>query len=100
MWWGYWSDYPKVRIGTREYAKIGNRLYTEHAVNYFQPSGRRTIANVPTAPGEGGGYLSQGRGVSPSYVETVIVHGMRWKESREDVLRTVHTLGDLQVVTE
>lgn len=100
MWWGYWNDYPKVRIGPREYAKIGNRLYTRHAVDYFQPSGRRTIGNVPVAEGEGGGFLSNGRGVPPIYVEEAILRGATRVQFKDGVHRTVHTFGDLEVVTE
>lgn len=100
LWWGYWKDYPKVRIGKNEYAKIGNRLYTRHAVDYLQPSGRRTIANIPTAYLEGGGYLSEGRSVPPKYVEETIVRGLRRRQEVRGVARTVHTLGDLEVVTE
>ncbi len=100
MWWGYWKDYPKVRIGLREYAKIGNRLYTQHAVEYLQPSGRRTIGNVPVAEGEGGGFISKGRGVPPTYVEEAILQGATRAQVTAGVQRTVHTLGDLEVVTE
>jgi hypothetical protein len=100
MWWGYWRDYPKVRIGDREYARIGDRLYTEHAVDYLQPSGRRSIGNVPVAPGEGGGSLSSGRGIPPIYVEETILYGMTRLQLVREVWRTVHTLGDLEVVTE
>jgi hypothetical protein len=100
MWWGYWKDYPKVRIGTREYAKIGTRLYTEHAVEYFQPSGRRTIGNVPVAQGEGGGSLSKGRGIPPGFVEEAIVRSSTRLQFAGGVRRTVHTYGDLEVVTE
>lgn len=101
MWWGYWKDYPKVRIGTQDYAAIGNRLYTEHAVEYFQPSGRRTIGNVPVAAREGGGFLSEkGRGIPPAYVEEAILHGATRDQLVGGVRRTVHTLGDLEVVTE
>jgi hypothetical protein len=100
MWWGYWKDYPKVRIGTREYARIGNRLYTQHAVDYFQPSGRRTIANIPVAQGEGGGSLSKGRGVPPRAVEETILRGATRPQFASGAHRIVHTLGDLEVVTE
>jgi filamentous hemagglutinin len=100
MWWGYWKDYPKVRIGAREYAQIGNRLYTEHAVNYFQPSGRRTIANIPRAQGEGGGFISQGRGIPPIYIEDAIKRGVKRQQWTDGVQRTVHMLGDLEVITE
>jgi len=100
MWWGYWQDYPKVRVGAREYAKIGERLYTKHAVEYFQPSGRRTIASVPSAPGEGGGALSKGRGIPTVFVEDAIVRGAKRHQVEDGVLRTVHTLGQIEVVTE
>jgi hypothetical protein len=100
MWWGYWKDYPKVRIDSNEYAKIGDRLYTRHAVEYFQPSGRRTIASVPSAPGEGGGALSKGRGIPPAYVEEAILRGAKRQQREKGVLRTVHSLGQLEVVTE
>ena len=100
MFWGKWSDYPKVIVDGREYAQIGERLYTRHAVDYFQPSGRRTIGNVPVAQGEGGGYLTDGRGVPPRFVEETIVHGATRLQIVNGVCRTVHALGDLEVVTE
>jgi hypothetical protein len=54
--WGFWKDYPKVILNGREYVQIGTRLYTEHAVQAFLSSGTRTIAHVPKANTEGGGY--------------------------------------------
>ena len=100
MWWGIWSDYPKTVVAGKEYAKIGNRLYTKHAVDYFQPSGRRTVGGVPRAPKEGGGSLTQGRSLFPSAVESVILFGTRRFEIRGGVLRTVHSADGLEVVTE
>jgi filamentous hemagglutinin len=100
MWWGIWDDYPKVRIGAREYARIGERLYTRHAVEYFRPSGRRTVGNVPVAAGEGGGSLSSGRGIPPVYVEQAIVQGLRRTQLTAGVHRTIHTYSDIEVVTE
>jgi hypothetical protein len=79
---------------------VGNRLFTRHAVDYFQPSGRRSVGNVPTAHGEGGGCLSQGRSIAPFFVEYVIINGTQEIEVREGHVRTVHRLGDLEVVTE
>ena len=29
LWWGFGKDYPKVQVGGKQYAKIGERLYTE-----------------------------------------------------------------------
>jgi len=100
MWWGYWRDYPKVRIGTRDYAQIGDRLYTHHAVDYMLPSGRRTVNNLPVAQGEGGGYLTKGRGIPPKFVEEAILHGETYTETVKGIRRTIHLCGDLKVVTE
>jgi len=55
---------------------------------------------VPTAEGEGGGFLTKGRGTPPSYVEEAILHGIAEPQFVDGVIRTVHTLGDLEVVTE
>jgi hypothetical protein len=100
LFWGTWGDYEKVRIGTREYAMIGDRLYTRHAVDYFRPRGRRTIASVPSAPGEGGGALSTGRNISPTNVEFTILYGSKRYEWREGIRRTVHKSSEIEVVTE
>lgn len=59
-----------------EFAVVGNRLFSEHAVNRMQPGRRRHSSN-----GQTGGlpeiYLSgtrgdYGRGVAPRFVEDVI----------------------------
>ena len=34
--WGSWIDYPKVVVDGREYAKVGERLYSRHAVDRMQ----------------------------------------------------------------
>jgi RHS repeat-associated protein len=31
--WGSWKDYEKVRVEGHEYAVVGERLYSQHAVN-------------------------------------------------------------------
>jgi hypothetical protein len=101
FWWGFWSDYPKVNLNGREYAKIGERLYTQHAVERFLPSGRRTIGNVPVAQGEGGGFLfhDNARGIAPYFVEQTILHGSKTWTIQEAELRTIHRSGELEVVT-
>jgi filamentous hemagglutinin len=101
LWWGFWRDYPKVIADGREYAKIGDRLYTEHAVTRFLPSGRRTIANVLVADKEGGGYAfdPKARSISPNFIEHVIRTGFKRFVIEKGELRTIHALGDLQVVT-
>jgi hypothetical protein len=99
--WGFWKDYPKVRYNGREYAEIGTRLYTEHAVQAFLPSGRRTVTHVQTASGEGGGYSyhENARSIQPTYVEETIRRGIKEFVSKDGELRTVHTLGTIMVVT-
>jgi hypothetical protein len=99
--WGLWKDYPKVILNGREYAKIGERLYSEHAVTRFLPSGRRTIANVPAAPKEGGGYAfdPKARSISPNNIEHVICFGVKMFVVEKGEERTIHAAGDLMVVT-
>ena len=101
LWWGFWKDYPKVNRNGREYAQIGTRLYTEHAVERFLPSGRRTIGNVPVANREGGGHMfhEKGRSIAPQFVEDTIKCGQKQFVIEDRELRTIHTLGDLEVVT-
>lgn len=101
LWWGFWKDYPKVRVNNIEYAQIGDRLYTQHVVSRFPPSGRRTIGNVPVAKGEGGGYSfdPKARSISPNNIEHVIKFGSKNFTVEKGEQRTVHTAGDLKVVT-
>jgi hypothetical protein len=101
LWWGFWKDYPKVTLNGKEYAVIGPRLYTHHAVERFLPSGRRTVANVPLAEGEGGGHMfhEKARSIPPSFVEETIQHGSKTHIVVKEEARTLHVLGDLEVVT-
>ena len=43
--WDSWQAYEKITQDGQTYAKIGNRLYTKHAVNRMQPSGNRFVMN-------------------------------------------------------
>jgi hypothetical protein len=101
IWWGFWRDYPKVTVDGREYAQIGDRLYTEHAIERCLPSGRRTIVDVPAASREGGGYMfhDKARGIPINWVEESIKIGAKSNIIKNQELRTIHTLGDLEVVT-
>ena len=101
LWWGFWKDYPKVTLKGREYAQIGDRLYTEHAVERFLPSGRRTIANIPVADREGGGHMfhEKARSIAPAWVEEAIQRGRKEFIVVGTEPRTIHVLGDLEVVT-
>ena len=89
--WRPWGEYEKVTVGGREYAKIGDRLYTRHAVDRLQPSGLGTPA---------GGRPDAGRSISPTFVEDVIQNGATQSQVANGVERTIHTLGTVQVVTE
>jgi hypothetical protein len=101
LWWGFWTDYQKVYVDGRQYAQIGGRLYTEHAVIRFLPSGRRTVADLPTASKEGGGYAydPKARSISPNHVEFVITSGHKTFTVEKGEERTIHRAGDLMVVT-
>lgn len=82
--WASWNNLPKVTIAGKEYASIGGRLYTEHAIERMIPSALS-------------GY---GRSVAPAFVEEAIKSGATTTRVVDGVLRTIHTLGDLVVVTE
>ena len=90
MLWGSWKDYPKVTIEGRTYAQVGDRLYTEHAVNRMQPSGLGAPA----------GELSPGRNISPNIVDEVIGSGQPTHTVVDGVSRTVYWSGNVGVVTE
>jgi len=64
--WKSWSDYEKVHTDGQYYAKIGDRLYSQHAVERLQPSGNRFGSSIFQIGG------SSGRSIPPSYVEEII----------------------------
>ncbi|MPM72404.1 hypothetical protein SDC9_119380 [bioreactor metagenome] len=66
--WDSWKNYEKVTQNGQTYAKVGDRLYSEHAVNRMQPSGKRFT--VGDAIVQAGGV--SGRSVAPQFVEDVI----------------------------
>ncbi|MCM3882391.1 DUF6531 domain-containing protein [Frankia sp. R82] len=78
--WTSWQSYPKFTADGREYAQVGSRLYSRHAVDRMQPSGLRYSAKPgPYEGGSTGGFpqISQaggdyGRSVAPRYIEDVI----------------------------
>jgi len=45
--WGRWEDYPIVRIGDKQYAQIGDRLYSPHVVERMGPRGTAPSALNP-----------------------------------------------------
>ncbi|WP_156922462.1 hypothetical protein [Cohnella thermotolerans] len=88
--WGSWADYSKVTINGQEYAKIGDRLYSRHAVDRMQPSGNRYGSQITQA---GGDY---GRSVSPNFVEYVI---QNTKPVVQENGNLSYTSGTLQIIT-
>ena len=88
--WSSWNDYPKVTVGGREYAQIGDRLYSRHAVDRMQPSG----LGMPI------GADRPGRNVTPNMVEEVISGGTATTTTANGVPRTIYTSGNVSVVTE
>ena len=87
--WGFWGDYAKVTVDGRTYAKVGNRLYTRHAVDRMAPSGLGRAA---------GG--SKGRSISPNLMEDVITTGQRTDDQVDGVTRSIFRSGSVEVVTE
>ena len=37
--WGYWDDYEKIVVNDKVYAKVGDWLYTRHAIENLYPLG-------------------------------------------------------------
>lgn len=91
--WGFWDDYTKVTFNGREYAQVGNRLYTRHAVDRMTPSGFGTAAGARA--GEGAG-----RSISLNSIEDVITTGTRTDVQVNGVTRSIYTSGSVEVVTE
>lgn len=89
--WTSWQNYPKVTQGGREYAQVGDRLYTRHAVDRMQPSG----LGAPV------GASGAGRSISPNYIEDVLTstRGVPAKGPLGEP-RLSYTSGTVQVITE
>jgi hypothetical protein len=118
--WGSWNDYPHVTRtgpnGPQEYAVIGDRLYSQHAVARMQPSGQRYPSGPPVEgqPNLVGRdqtprYINQpginnwdgtqnirGRSISPNYVEDVIQSSTPVPQPNGNLS---YTSGDVEVIT-
>ena len=88
--WGSWQDYPKISEGSKTYAQVGERLYTEHAVNRMQPSGMGSPA----------GEKVPGRNVSPTFIDGIIRSAQAINTTTNGVPRAVYWGGNVGVVTE
>jgi hypothetical protein len=89
--WTSWQNYPKVTQGGRDYAQIGDRLYTRHAVDRLQPSGHGAPA----------GATGAGRSISSNVVEDVLTsaRGVPVKGPNGEAGLSF-TSGTVQVITE
>ena len=102
LWWGHWNDYPKVMVNGQEYAQVGNRLYTRHAVDRMQPSGMRysghgadgSTGGMPQIRQVGGNY-DYGRSVAPQYVEDAVATSRGVVQANGNIS---HVSGSLEVI--
>ena len=81
---------PKKTIDGKQYASIGNRLYSQHAVDRMQ---------LPEL-GLPAGTVGAGRNISPNIVEHTIQNETKTSSMVNGVKRTVYWSGDVGVVTE
>ena len=116
LYWGRWSEYPKVTRmtpnGPQEFAVIGNRLYSEHAVARMQPSGQRFSSGAATDPTHNpklGQWLPhepginvwdgtrwvRGRSISPNYVDDIINNTTPFKQPNGN---WNYTSGEMQII--
>ncbi|WP_135079439.1 hemagglutinin repeat-containing protein [Terasakiella sp. SH-1] len=117
--WGNWNDYPKITKtgpnGPQEYAKIGDRLYSQHAVARMQPSGQRYSSGAPAegqpqpVTGDRLPYINQpginyfdgtdnirGRSISPNHVEDIIQNTTPVKQANGNLR---YSSGSIDVIT-
>lgn len=88
--WDSWQNYPKKTVDGRQYARIGDRLYSQHAVDRMQP----------TSLGSPAGTIGPGKTISPNIVEHVIKTGVTETSTSNGIQRTIYRAGDIGVVTE
>ena len=89
--WALWGDLPKVTRNGQTYAKIGDYLYTRHAIEHMYP---KWYGRSPSG--------LEARGIPPSVVENTIQYG-KWRPG--DIVKGVQrwiweTKGGSQVITE
>ncbi len=89
--WGAWVDLSKVKENGIEYAQIGSRRYTHHAIDRMAPTGL----------GKAMSGLS-GRGVPTMVVESTIEIGKKVNTQTmpSGAIRETWMMGTVQVVTE
>jgi hypothetical protein len=89
--WATWSDLGKVIVDGREYAQIGERLYTKHAIDRM----------VPKAFGYAFDGVA-GRGVPTIVVEATIATGEKIASQvlSKGRIRETWKMGNVHVITE
>ncbi len=96
--WTSWRNYEKVTVDGQEYAQVGDRLFSRHAVDRMQPSGLRGTTSgsggMPQIRQTGGGY-DYGRGVAPQYIEDAIASSRGVVQENGNIS---HTSGSVQVI--
>jgi hypothetical protein len=82
--WTSWGQAEKVIINGKEYAKIGGRLFTQHAIERMMPSG----------------LSSYGRSFAPQFVEDVILSVKPQTILVNGIQRQVYVSGTVEIITE
>ena len=110
IFWGKWDDYDKVTVNGREYAKIGDYNYTQHAVDEFMNPSIETNQTLRINPDTGKhSYVEHSRGVPPSYVNWVLTEGVElgttkisaeYVDQATGALRRKFSSGTLEVIVE
>ncbi|WP_201586117.1 two-partner secretion domain-containing protein [Psychrobacter jeotgali] len=113
--WGTWSSYPKKSFetpkGPQDFALIGDRYYSSHAVGRMQPSNQRYSSGISSEEGlryntgtkgmepgilnYDGREMIRGRSISPNNVEAVINNSKPIKQNNGN---WKHTSGDVEVI--
>ena len=102
--WGGWNDLPKVNLG-QEYAIIGDKLYTKHAIERMMPKTDEIIKELEAEAFSQG--LKRGeeefikyvqpRNVPPIVVEDAIANGVRSAGKEPNTI--VYCTKSIKVVT-
>lgn len=100
--WSSWDDYRHAGMvvsedvegePTSEYVRLGEHLYTQHAVQRMCPSGNRFGSAISQTSDQK--MACEGRGIPTRFVEEALESPVfDWSRGRR-----VYTYGDLRVVT-
>jgi len=96
--WDSWNNYEKVTVNGKTYARVGDTLYSHHAVDRLQPSGMRYSSYGKPAGSaiyQAGGV--QGRSIAPGYVNYVLDSSSPLYQAKSG--NFLYKNGNIQVVT-